>query len=372
MAERIGKMVHFFDKELALKWYKAGMTALMKHWNTIDHHRHNKFLYLIRTCLHGALELVKKCEGPYDKFSEIMKYFLDPSDLSADGAVLHIMEIYFDEISNVFEGLSEAQLSPLLEPILFVLHPQVTIKQTLSKNSKKEFVQELTNQLDRLITGEVAFLSGENKVQTTKRLLEYAKSKATSDKTRHTFYQCYKELVGFKKTVEELNVPSLAARVLGGTVAGPLKPKIMSKKYRKMQKLNKKFLKAEATGHALPKVLQELVREEDKELEKERKQEEAKKIVSKSENHAAQKKKRKEGKTQNPPLPAKKPKEEPNDIVLEVVEPIFEKKKKVKKQRPKSVEDKKKVKFDLTANTTKSIMHYFTSKNSIFTGRKGQ
>ncbi len=241
-----------------------------------------------------------------------------------------------------------------------------------------------------MITGEFAFLSGENKARTTKRLLEYAKAKDTNDKTRHTFYQCYKELAGFKETVKQLNVPPLAAKVLGGTVAGPLKVKTLSKKYRKMQKLNKKFLKLEATGKALPAILEELIHQEEIEAKKEaqatgpekaqpqkmiaatearkpaepqpRKAAEETKAVPApkttaeiEEKMAAKKRAQDENKA---PGPQKKPKAE--DTVLEVMEPAaVVKKKKLKKkqqqQKEKKGEEKKKVKFDLSANTTKSM-----------------
>ena len=115
-------MGKFFDEKAVLRWYRAGTLCLMKHWNSIDHHRHNKYLYLIRACLKDVLEYIKEKEKKelYSEFSNMMKYFMDPSDISADGAILHLIEIYFEEINHVFEGMTESQLTPLLEPILCV------------------------------------------------------------------------------------------------------------------------------------------------------------------------------------------------------------------------------------------------------------
>ncbi len=62
MAKRMAEMIAFFAPDSALAWYKAFMTCMMKHWNTIDHYRHNKFLYLIRTHFHGMLEYLKTHE----------------------------------------------------------------------------------------------------------------------------------------------------------------------------------------------------------------------------------------------------------------------------------------------------------------------
>ena len=223
---------------------------------------------------------------------------------------------------------------------------------------------ELKKQLNRVITGEFAFLSGESKLKTTQKLLEYAKAKNTSDQTRRVFYQCYKELTGFKQAVRNLNAPSLAANVLGDTIAGPLKVKTMTKKYRKMQKMNQKFLKAEATGRALPAILQEVLHQEEIEAAAEAKEEvkAVKKVVAVL---PAKERKRKEPEKMSRvaqllmrPESKKAKKQEQGDVVLEIAtdEPKHEKKVKTKEQKrkPKKHEEKKKVKFDLSANTTKS------------------
>lgn len=116
----MGDMVNLFGGNNALEWYKAGMMSLMKHWNAIDHHRHNKFLYLIRTCLRGCLKYMKTREKLWLKFEEAIKYFMDPPDLSADGAVLQLIGIYIEELGKSFGDIRETKYMCFLEPILFV------------------------------------------------------------------------------------------------------------------------------------------------------------------------------------------------------------------------------------------------------------
>ena len=49
-----------------------------------------------------------------------MKAFFLPGDLIADEVLLHLIEIYFEEISAIYDALNENQLLPLIEPIFFV------------------------------------------------------------------------------------------------------------------------------------------------------------------------------------------------------------------------------------------------------------
>ncbi len=48
---------------------------------------------------------------------------MDPSNsLTADGVALHLIGIYLEEIESLYPALNEAQLLPLLTPLLDVLY----------------------------------------------------------------------------------------------------------------------------------------------------------------------------------------------------------------------------------------------------------
>jgi hypothetical protein len=117
VANRLGEMMQLFNEDLALKWFKAGMINLMTHWNTIDHHRHNKYLYLIRMCLTNCLRYVKEHPKSRKEFIETMKYLMSV-DLSADGAVLQLMAVYIEELGKLFEVFDDMNY---IEPLLYVL-----------------------------------------------------------------------------------------------------------------------------------------------------------------------------------------------------------------------------------------------------------
>jgi len=353
MANRIGQIIKNLDKETALKWYNYGMKCIMNHWNSIDHHRHNKYLYLIRMYLRGLLEFASAQKENYEIYTKIceqMKYFMNPPEISADGAVLQLISVYFEEIAKVFESLNDQQLLPLVEPLLY----------NLSVKPKKEFEIEIVTQLNKMFSGEYAFLSGESKSKLSKRLLEYAKSKETNDATRTKFYQYYKELAGYKETVKELE-----KSFCGIKNAGTLRMMPLSKKIRKLQKMKEKFEKAKASGDAVPKTLQEVMQKEEKE-QKAIKEQEAKKssIIIKSqpiEHKIIKVQEKTEGKG---PKKLKIKHYEPivnEDVIMEFTE-NYEKPKKQKKEKPiKEKENSKKVKFDLNANKTKSIFSFIKS-----------
>lgn len=63
MARKMSQLILSFPSNLSLKWFKAGINNLMEHWINIDHHRHNKFLFLIRTHMHEMLANLKKCQN---------------------------------------------------------------------------------------------------------------------------------------------------------------------------------------------------------------------------------------------------------------------------------------------------------------------
>jgi len=118
MGRRLGEMIGFFNEDLALKWFKAGMINLMTHWNTIDHHRHNKYLYLIRMCLANCLKYVKEHPKTRKEFIEIIKYLMGGKDVSGDGTVLQLMAVYIEELGKLFEVFDDMNY---IEPLLFVL-----------------------------------------------------------------------------------------------------------------------------------------------------------------------------------------------------------------------------------------------------------
>ena len=73
MAQRIGGLISVLPPTLALNCFKASMSCLMQHWNNIDHHRHNKFLYLIRTLLSGMIAYIKT-HSESEKVKSIIQY----------------------------------------------------------------------------------------------------------------------------------------------------------------------------------------------------------------------------------------------------------------------------------------------------------
>lgn len=122
VARHIGNIINFFSEELGLKWFKAGMVNLMSHWNTIDHHRHNKYLYLIRVCFSSCLKYIKERPKLRKDFVELMNYLMDPDDLAGDGVVLQLMTVYIEEIGKIIEVLGDSSAMHFVEPLLHVLY----------------------------------------------------------------------------------------------------------------------------------------------------------------------------------------------------------------------------------------------------------
>ncbi len=131
----------------------------------------------------------------------------------------------------------------------------------MARASKRTYADAVVSQLDKLTSGESAFLDGNNKEVVAKKMLEYAKAKDTKELMRAHFYRMYKGLVGYKRAVQNLPVPGLA-RVMGATIAGRLELKATSKKYRRMQQLSRKVAKIAAYEQGVPEQLYALMCEE--------------------------------------------------------------------------------------------------------------
>ena len=108
-------------------------------------------------------------------------------------------------------------------------------------------MKELKNQLEIILAGEQLTLTKSVKNHLAKVILEYAKAASTNDKTRRVFYQYYKQMMGYEDSTTDKSHNDSASKL-----------KTISKKYRKIQRLNNKFVKNKAKGGCiLPAILQE-------------------------------------------------------------------------------------------------------------------
>jgi ribosomal RNA-processing protein 1 len=121
-AQRMARLGAGLPQPLAFEWLRAALSCLTRHWTGIDKHRHNKFLYLIRTHIHETLLLLL----PSDKrpllpeLCALLKDFVVPGENTADGVALQLIGIWLEEVETTLKEVNEEEMGEVVELLLFV------------------------------------------------------------------------------------------------------------------------------------------------------------------------------------------------------------------------------------------------------------
>ncbi|XP_050300485.1 ribosomal RNA processing protein 1 homolog isoform X2 [Anthonomus grandis grandis] len=122
-AENISNLIHSFEFDEAMQFFKIGLITLQNEWVGIDQLRLDKFLMLVRRLLRQALFVLKK--NNFKKLTnEAFTKVLEETILSTEktpplGLVMHFIEIYLEELAKVSDGmLQKTRTIDFLRPFI--------------------------------------------------------------------------------------------------------------------------------------------------------------------------------------------------------------------------------------------------------------
>eukprot|EP01133_Synstelium_polycarpum_P013667 gene13667-16095_t len=126
---KIGDLILSFRKPSdSLKFVRAFFVTILQKWDSIDHHRLDKYYALVRKMFHFSFKLLQKCAGTEGEegedtviasFVEVLKTTcLSPAQKpTMNGIILHIADLYLVELYRVTDGELQT-LSRLLLPFI--------------------------------------------------------------------------------------------------------------------------------------------------------------------------------------------------------------------------------------------------------------
>ncbi|KAH3901868.1 related to Ribosomal RNA-processing protein 1 [Saccharomycodes ludwigii] len=119
LADKLGELHLIFlsqnnkpNVEGFIRFSKSFWKVILLEWYTIDHHRIDKYLLLIRRCFYNQLLFLDKCSYDSELVSKYLEKVLMKFPLSGDkrvytGIPMHIIDIFVDEWERVFEKEEE-------------------------------------------------------------------------------------------------------------------------------------------------------------------------------------------------------------------------------------------------------------------------
>ncbi|GAA5975387.1 hypothetical protein JCM10908_005146 [Rhodotorula pacifica] len=117
----------------AMTYLRGFWDAVVREWSTLDHHRLDKFLLLIRRFAHVGFRLLEReqfDERAIEEYNAMLTGPGGPLDVTNDKIPLslayHLFDIYLDEIDRLASASSSSDSSPAL-PLLALLSPMYTV-----------------------------------------------------------------------------------------------------------------------------------------------------------------------------------------------------------------------------------------------------
>lgn len=164
-AENISNLVHCFDVEGSLQFFKCGMITLCREWFGIDQIRLEKFLMFVRRFLRQGLFVLKN-DGfnteTINKFTNILlTTVLEDKKEVPMSLFLHFSEIYLEELAKVSEGnIKPGLVTFFIKPFAQIL--AISEDKRRTNHLVKNIFQYLMKQSDLGIEYEEKFQAWKN------------------------------------------------------------------------------------------------------------------------------------------------------------------------------------------------------------------
>ncbi|KAL1501616.1 hypothetical protein ABEB36_006913 [Hypothenemus hampei] len=119
-AENISRLIHCFNFDISMKFFRTALLTLQNEWFGIDQLRLDKFLMLVRRLLRQAFVVLKQ-NNFRKKSNQVFVEALATTILSNEnvplGLFMHFTEIYLEELAKISDGkLQPTRTIDLLKP----------------------------------------------------------------------------------------------------------------------------------------------------------------------------------------------------------------------------------------------------------------